>query len=323
VAFWSRKKNKSAGMREVALPGEMGTISLPSNFKVEMEDDNTLLAYLVNEDAISLRASSLSFCRKDGNDETAGKVAVQERAQKKGLHYYERDDKGILAYEEPSEQDGIPLVIKYWYVGSKNTMVILSATIDANQINRKSVHEVLATIPRIVESVKINTIRRVIEGEDRQIETYVTTAEPTPQRIEPFRAEENAWLETNLKVAAELNLKYGSGGDFTPQELDAIFSRWMQEEEKKETGEAVANALGAAFGEFLVEQKGFRWVVVTDEYGTEYAVKCDIGEVTAFPRASIEKRIEDGIPELFQNIYLMILDQLKRCKEDESGLDAG
>jgi hypothetical protein len=79
--------------------------------------------------------------------------------------------------------------------------------------------------------------------------------------------------------------------------------------------------LGAAFGEFLVEQKEFRWVVVTDEYGTEYAVRCNIGEVTAFPRASIEKRIEDGCPELFQNIYLMTLDQLKRCEEVESDLD--
>jgi hypothetical protein len=62
---------------------------------------------------------------------------------------------------------------------------------------------------------------------------------------------------------------------------------------------------------------GFCRVVVTDEYGTEYAVRHTIGETMAFPRASVQKRIEDRCPEFFQNVYLIVLDQLKRSAEEQ------
>ena len=44
--------------------------------------------------------------------ETAGKIAVCERAEKEGLQFIDKGDKGLLSYEEPSEQNGVPLLIK-------------------------------------------------------------------------------------------------------------------------------------------------------------------------------------------------------------------
>lgn len=312
MGFWFRKKKQATEMRETFLPGEIGTISIPASFSVKMEDEGTLLACPKGEDVISLRASSISIARNDGNDDTAGKIAVRQRAEERGIAYYEVEDKGILSYDEPSEQDDVPLLVKYWYIGSKNTLVILSATILEAKKNAKVVSDTLALIPRILDSLKITKTYRVVVGEDRQVEAFATTAEPTPQSVEPFGPEQDLWLSESLGLARALGVKYASGGDLTPEELDVVFSRWMHDEDEKESDDTVANALGAAFGDYLVEQHGFRWVLVTDEYGTEYAVRHNLGQTMAFPRASVQKRIEDKCPELFQDVYLIVLDQLKR-----------
>jgi len=316
MRFWFRKKKQAAEMCEVSLPGEMGTVSVPTAFHVEMEDERTLLAHPKGEDVISLRFSSISISKKDGNDETAGKIAVRQRAEEMGLAYHEVEDKGILSYEDPSEQDGVPLLVKYWYIGSKNTIVIFSATILEPKKNARVVTDTLALIPLILDSLKITKTYRAVVAEDRTVETFTTTADPTPQTVEPFGPEQDLCLNESLELARALGVKYASGGDLTPEELDVVFSRWMHDEDEKESDDAVANALGAAFGDYLVEQHGFRWVVVTDEYGTEYAVKHTTGQTTAFPRASVEKRIEDKCPEFFQNVYLIVLDQLKRSEEE-------
>lgn len=106
----------------------------------------------------------------------------------------------------------------------------------------------------------------------------------------------------------------------TPNELDIVFSRWMTDEEPKELADEVAAALGAAFGDYLVDEHGFRWVVVQDEYGREYAVSDAAARVTAFPRSSVSKRIEDGETECFQNLRIGILDLQQRMQQEWAGL---
>lgn len=315
MAFWFGKK-KSMKLREVALPGEVGTVLVPADFVVEMEDDETLLARPEGEEAITLRFSSISIVKKDSHDETAGKSAVRRAAEEEGVEYSEIEDKGVIPYEKPSEQDGVPLLMKYWYIGSKNTLVILSATISDSKKGTKVVQDALDLIPRILASLKITKIHRTIVAEDREIEVTDEEAVPIPQSIVPFGPKEDAWREESLESAQAMSVKYGSGGDLTPEELDIVFSRWMNDEEEKEPDDAVANALGAAFGDYLVEQHGFRWVLLTDEYGTEYAVRHTLGSNTAFPRASVQKRIEDKCPEFFHNVYLIVLDQLKRSERE-------
>jgi len=296
----------------LALPSGTGTIGLPNDFIVEAEDDGTLLAHPKGDDAITLRASTLILNRKDGQDETAGRVAVQDEAKKRGLRYWEIADKGVISYEGSSEQNGVPLRIKYWYIGSKNTFVIFSATTLKAKMDSKPVKAVLDQIPRILDSIKITKLRRLVTAEDRQVEAVVTTVEPFPQTTVPFGSQEEVWLHEALERARALGIKYGGGGDLTPQELDVVFSRWMEDDEEKETDDAVANALGAAFGEYLVEGHGFRWVVVTDTHGTEYAVRYGVGESMAFPRTSVQKRIASRCREFFQDLYVGILDHLAR-----------
>jgi hypothetical protein len=149
----------------------------------------------------------------------------------------------------------------------------------------------------------------------------VQTEDPAPQSISTFNGADLDWLAANLDRARTLGIKYGSGGEMGPEELDLIFSRWMHETQDKEQNEYIAEALGAVFGAYLVQKHGFEWVVVTDEYGTEYAVKHLVKDTIAFPRASIEKRIEDEEPEFFQRLLLLILDGLKNSRAGDEHHD--
>jgi hypothetical protein len=315
MAFWFGKKKKTE-LREVALPGDVGTISFPADFLIDMEDETTLRAQPKEDDAIIFRVSSISCTKKGDYTEAMGKDTMRRQANEKGLPFWEIDDKGILSYESPSEHEGEPLLMKYWHIGSKSTIVVLSATITVSKQDSQLVQQALGLIPRILESLKITKVRHIVVDGDREVETVATEVELIPQKVVPFGPTENAWREESLELARAMGIKYGSGGDLTPEELDVVFSRWVHEEGEKEADDLVADALGAAFGQHFVEQHGFRWVVLTDQYGTDYAVRHSIGESTAFPKASVQKRIEDKCPEFFQNVYLIVLDQLKRSQKE-------
>jgi hypothetical protein len=45
------------------------------------------------------------------------------------------------------------------------------------------------------------------------------------------------------------------------------------------------------------------WVVVTDEYGTDYAVRSKQSEVMAFPFSSVAKRIERDQYDFMVGVY--------------------
>ena len=317
MAFWSRKKPKKTSVRSWDLPGEIGTVSLPDSLTVEMEDDKTLLAYPAS-DSISLRFSSISFTKKGDDNDDLAKSYVAKRAADDHLPFWEIGDKGVLAFEEPSKQDGQPLLIKWWYVGSKSTLVMISATIVNTKGADSGVRELLDSMPRFIESLTINKMHKVASYEGHDVPITEESVEKVEQKITAFGPTETAWLEENRQLATTLGVKYGSGGALEPEELDVIFSRWTHEDQEKESGESVACALGSAFGDYLVEQHGFTWVVVTDEYGAAYAVKHQRHEVMAFPSSSVLKRIERNEPECFQDLRVAILDVLQRTMQESN-----
>lgn len=317
MASWFKRKTADIEFRSVDLPGNVGTVSLPTSYEVEWEEESTLLAYPKNQPHVSLRFSSISFESKDGDENTA-KPYLRKLAEEKGYNYNEINTNGYFSYEETSEQDNVPLLIKYWKIGDKNTIVILSATIDERSLGNEIVKNTLGVVPKIVETLKITKLHRTIEADGQKIETTVQEVDSFPQTIRPFNDSENSWLVNNIEIAKQLSMKYGSGGPLTPNELDTIFAKWMSREGEKESDENIANSLGAAFGSYLVDQHNFNWMVLTDQYGTEYTVKHKIGETMAFPRSSIMKRIEDGSTDLFVNIYYIILDRIKNADSEKT-----
>ncbi len=316
MAFWWKNKPQSVPFQKWDLPGDVGTVSLPSFLTVEIENDDTLMAY--RDESLTLRFSSISFTKPGQSREETAKDYVRQQAKDKHHPYSESGENGIMSFEEQTEQDGEPLVISYWYVGAKNTILIVSTTVLVTQTKNPSVREILDMMPKVIETVTITVLHKRIVYEDREIPVTEQVVENTEQQITSFGPSENAWLEECRSLATSLGLKYGSGGVLTPDELDVVFSRWMIEDRDKEPANSVANALGVAFGDFLVDNHEFRWVVVTDEYGKTTAVRHQYSEVMAFPTSSVAKRIDDNEPECFQVLHAMILDVLARSENDGS-----
>lgn len=311
MAFWSKKKLEDLPWKMWELPGEIGTVSLPAPLSVEMEQDNTLLAW-PGGDSISLRFSSISMSKKGKDGGDVAKQYLRNQAQEENLLFYEVGDKGVQCFEEKAEHEGQPLLINYWYVGSKSTVVIVSATIVTAKLADSDVKELLDLMPRIIESIDIKKTHKIASYEGCEVPITEETVEQVEQKIVPFGPSENAWLEDNRHKAASLGVKYGSGGSLSPEELDIVLSRWTGEDGDRESSEIVASALGAAFGDYLVENHGFRWVVVTDQFGTDYAVRHPVAELLAFPASSVSKRIEANESECFQALRAAIMDVLQR-----------
>jgi len=320
IMFWWSKR-KSEEFKLVSLPGDVGTVSIPADFTTELEDDSTLLAYPPGLECISLRFSSISFTKKDGS-ENGGIEQVRRKSREKNLPLQEYPEKAAVSYEEESSHDGTPLLIKYWDVGSKNTVLIVSATVILSLRADRRVKRTLELVPEIIQSVSITKLHRVIKSGGKQVEAIVQTVDPVPQTIQQFSGADDKWKIDSLAMAKRLATEHGISNANTPDELDAIFSAWMRKPLPKESSYDIADALGSAFGEYLVSQNGFQWVVVSDEYGTEYAVRHDVGQTMAFPRASVLKRIEDGKECFFQNIYIIICDQLKSACADSQQIPA-
>jgi Domain of unknown function (DUF3806) len=310
MLFW-KKKSIDESLQPRDLPGEVGRVSLPAWLTVEMENDSTLIASPPENDAIALRISSLSFTKKDDPGGIAAETHARRQAADRGVPCETFAGKPVFTYDEPSTgADGNPLTIRFWMVGAKTTLVVISASISSSKQKDATVRRLLDAMRPILESITITTTHLVAshDGQEANLTTKAVD-NPPPQQIVPFGPAENIWLEKSRDAAGHLCIKYGSGGDLTPKELDVVFGRWMADCDQKESPQAVAEALAAAFGEHLVDREGFGWVVVTDSYGTEYAIRK--GETVAFPQSSVMKRIERNETEFFQSLEVGILHTLK------------
>jgi len=310
MVFGFLKRSSSPEFRMIDLPGEIGTAMIPSDLVVESEDDSTLMAYPKNSEDITIRFTYLSFLNPNSNKLTA-KEHLSKQANKLNLEFHDLGDSGFYKTEEETLSENEWLIMHFWQIGQKNTIVLISATVTKEKQNSRPVKSLLTQMPKIVESVKVVKWNETIHAEGRQIETTITRVEYTKQDFQLFDEIENKWLQKNLEMARQLSIRYGNCGELDPDELDLIFSRWLSSCVEKETDEVISNSLGAAFGEYLVENLGFQWYILTDDLGMEYVVKHTIGDTVSYPVASVKKRIESGQTDFFAGIYAITLNNLR------------
>jgi hypothetical protein len=116
--------------------------------------------------------------------------------------------------------------------------------------------------------------------------------------IESLSSGEQEWLQHQLRQASALVGKYAPKYAKDPlslKALDAAFAAYIA----SATGDwsqanDVVLAIGVGFGNQLVEQLAFQWVVSTDQWGTGLAVlaRPGRGDVTIFPMDFVTKRFE-------------------------------
>ena len=70
--------------------------------------------------------------------------------------------------------------------------------------------------------------------------------------------------------------------------------------------------LGITLGDILVQELGFQWIAVEDEYGRTPSIKLDGTTIIIFPQTMISKRIERGDNV---DVYLLLEETRKTVNE--------
>ena len=107
---------------------------------------------------------------------------------------------------------------------------------------------------------------------------------------------EESWLNTQLAAAAELAAIHcpdGANVPLSPAVLDRVWAAWVASAPTEPAViNAGINAVGIAFGSYLVQNSGFSWVIASDEWGTDLAVLALPGtaDVLVYPANFVAKR---------------------------------
>ena len=102
------------------------------------------------------------------------------------------------------------------------------------------------------------------------------------EHVEPLNQAEQEWVATNVAEATRM-----LDGKLSAETLDDLWAALMKDE-PADPNPAI-NMVGLAFGQLLADRLGLSWVALTDENGTEIAVR-GRANFTVFPTNFIAKR---------------------------------
>lgn len=153
---------------------------------------------------------------------------------------------------------------------------------------------------------------RQIEGPDGQITLKTSVAEPVPQQIVPLGVSELQWIEERVARAAQFLAAYQPGAAPSLQAYDQAFQRWHGDKGQLFMDQDVVDMLGAWLGHCLAAEFDMDWVFVTDQFGTDLAVRSRTDEILSFPFASVAKRIENMQPDFMAGVRLALRDVISR-----------
>jgi hypothetical protein len=142
------------------------------------------------------------------------------------------------------------------------------------------------------------------------------------QKIDMLNESETAWVKTQLENAS----KFVEG--FSPQDseqpltlsaLDRAFAAWVASEPvDTDLINAVINYVGIAFGQALVGGIGLKWVIATDEQGSELAAYGfpGHGDVLVYPANFVAKRWERRETNFLEKAYQQIGQDIRGVFRD-------
>jgi len=142
------------------------------------------------------------------------------------------------------------------------------------------------------------------------------------QRIDPLNENEAAWIKTQLENASKFIEGFSrqdAEKPLTLAALDRAFDAWMASE-PTETNliNAVINYVGIAFGQALVDGIGLKWVIASDDQGSELAVYGfpGRGDVLVYPANFVAKRWERRETTFLEGAYEQIAKDIRGVFRD-------
>jgi hypothetical protein len=148
-----------------------------------------------------------------------------------------------------------------------------------------------------------------IETPDGNVVASKSTVDPTPQKITPVTGD---GLQALTQEAPTF---YAAYPPQTPEpnlkDYDRAFRAWQISDNKHHSNQQVVEIPGGYLGNKCVADFDMEWVTVTDEYGTDYAVRSKTVEVMAFRFSTVPKRIEDNERAFLYGVYYAIKQTLE------------
>lgn len=106
---------------------------------------------------------------------------------------------------------------------------------------------------------------------------------------------ERTWIEDNVALTKKLIADAGIGADGAafPAALDTLWAGWLADHARRlDDPNRMVNALGLAFGQYLVDEHGLEWIAVKDKHSTEIAVLDPDFDLLTFPTNVVAKRYQ-------------------------------
>lgn len=137
-----------------------------------------------------------------------------------------------------------------------------------------------------------------------------TRVDPDNRSVKELELRDKQWISKTEKLGLEVLGFYAGTSDVTPNSLDVAFRKWKSDKTRDRAPDnVVATGLGVLFGNYIVKRKDCRWVVVTDKFGTELALRAPNGS-EVYPINAVWKRIdpENEDVNFFEPIWTSVIE---------------
>jgi hypothetical protein len=142
------------------------------------------------------------------------------------------------------------------------------------------------------------------------------------QRIDTLNANEAAWIKIQLQNASKFIEEFSPEDLVQPlilSALDRAFAAWIASDPvDADLTNSVINCVGIAFGQALVDGIGLKWVIATDDQGSELAVYGfpGRGDILVHPANFIAKRWERRETNFLEKAYQKIGQDVRAVFRD-------
>ena len=110
------------------------------------------------------------------------------------------------------------------------------------------------------------------------------------QSIKNLTADQQSIIDEWVDLGMDIMAHYGIQTDLSIyQNLDSVYKAWVADNGAKPSNEEIVSGLGTIFGSRLSRKHETQWVMVVDEYGTDYALV--INGYQIYPLDFVAKRI--------------------------------
>jgi hypothetical protein len=247
-------------------------MALPPGFDSEIQDDGTVfVAWSELRELLLLRFSVMTIGAKPPAKAADLDMSadVVEGAKEKGHVAIQSGDKAWYCKDSESEHNGQLIWMRFWHVGFKNRMIVVSLTCSSRDKVHDLVHRTLDLMPDIIDGLRVRA------------------------ETSPLTEQESAFLESQRNLVRDkLRTKYGVYSLPSIKADLPVLQQLLNDRVFSPEQEHEWSSVGVVFGDIVANELGLRWVAHCDEYGAEPALNLDGTSIKLFPRPMILKRIE-------------------------------